>query len=140
MNQPIPPLAQPNATKSVQKRAAHKEKARTVRAVKALKTQNHASIEKLNLITSAEKRQYLQALVRAMPGQSARTQCQRLREALGRYAISTFEAMRYLDVYYCPARIMQLRKRGLNITTAWVTVATESGYEHRVGLYVLEVK
>lgn len=140
MNEPLHSQVQPNATKSVQKRAADKEKARTVTAVKALKTQNHAGIENFYLTTSAEKKQYLQALVRAMPGQNAKTQCQRLREALGCYALSTFEAMRYLDIYYCPARIMQLRKRGLNITTAWVTVATESGHKHRVGLYVLEVK
>jgi hypothetical protein len=54
-----------------------------------------------------------------------------------RYSINTFEAMRYLDVYHCPARILQLRKQGHNIITHWQTVVTEAGERHRVGLYVL---
>ena len=46
--------------------------------------------------------------------------------------------MRYLDVYHCPARVLQLRKRGYKIVTHWQTIITESGEKHRVGLYVLE--
>ncbi|OAD40303.1 hypothetical protein LPB72_18640 [Hydrogenophaga crassostreae] len=71
-------------------------------------------------------------------GTASRSQAARLLEALSRFPISTFEAMRYLDVYHCPARILQLRKRGHRITTHWQTTVTESGALHRVGLYVLE--
>jgi hypothetical protein len=52
--------------------------------------------------------------------------------------VTTFEAMRFLDVYHCPARILQLRKAGHRITTHWQTVITEAGAKHRVGLYVRE--
>jgi hypothetical protein len=62
----------------------------------------------------------------------------RVEEVLRRgYALSTFEASRYLDVYYCPARIKELRNLGMNIVTHWVQVFTESGQAHRVGNYVL---
>jgi hypothetical protein len=46
--------------------------------------------------------------------------------------------MRYLDVYHCPARVLQLRKQGWKIATHWQTVITEAGEKHRVGLYALE--
>ena len=46
--------------------------------------------------------------------------------------------MRYLDIYYCPARVLQLRAAEHRITTHWQTVVTEAGEKHRVGLYVLE--
>jgi hypothetical protein len=60
------------------------------------------------------------------------------RGALARFSVTTFEAMRYLDVYHCPARILQLRKAGHRITTHWQTVVTEAGEKHRVGLYMRE--
>jgi hypothetical protein len=41
--------------------------------------------------------------------------------------VTTFEAMRYLDVYHCPARILQLRKAGHRIVTHRQTVLTEAG-------------
>ncbi|MEO5794912.1 MAG: helix-turn-helix domain-containing protein [Rhodoferax sp.] len=71
-------------------------------------------------------------------GQSGASQCTRMRAALARFPVTTFEAMRYLDVYDPRARVMQLRNRGDNITTVWQTVTTESGDTHRVGLYVLD--
>lgn len=70
-------------------------------------------------------------------GTDSRSQCMRLQLALERFAITTFEAMRFLDVYHVPARVLQLRKRGYDIVTHWSTVETESGDTHRVGLYVL---
>jgi Helix-turn-helix domain len=70
-------------------------------------------------------------------GNSTNTQCRRLREALARFPINTFEASRYLDIYHAPARVMQLRKRGENIVTYWQRVETEAGVKHRVGEYVL---
>jgi hypothetical protein len=71
-------------------------------------------------------------------GNAGRTQCQRLLAALSRFSITTFEAMRYLDVYHCPARVLQLRKDGHQIVTHRKTVTTEAGTKHSVGLYVLQ--
>jgi Helix-turn-helix domain len=70
-------------------------------------------------------------------GNDSKTQCKRLLEALARFSINTFEAMRFLDVYHVPARILQLRKQGFLIITYWETVITESGEKHRVGRYEL---
>ena len=53
------------------------------------------------------------------------------------YMLNTFEASRFLDVYYGPARILELRNDGHNIITHWATVQTESGKLHRVGNYLL---
>ena len=88
--------------------------------------------------TPFEKRAALEAIRAQSKGTASRAQADRLLEALGRFAVTTFEAMRYLDVYHCPARILQLRKQGYKITTHWQTVITEAGEKHRVGLYVLE--
>ena len=84
-----------------------------------------------------EKIAALEAIRNEFKGTACRSQAARLLEALARYSINTFEAMRYLDVYHCPARILQLRKQGHNIITHWQTVVTEAGERHRVGLYVL---
>jgi hypothetical protein len=88
--------------------------------------------------TPFEKKAALEAIRAEFKGTSTNTQCARLLEALSRFSVTTFEAMRYLDVYYCPARIMQLRKAGHKITTHWQTVITEAGVKHRVGLYTKE--
>lgn len=90
-----------------------------------------------SLHTTAAKRKDLAEILRAIPGTHLAAQCQRLSTALSRYSLSTFEAMRYLDCYYPPARIMQLRRSGLDIDTHWVHTVTEAGEKHRVGLYVL---
>lgn len=87
--------------------------------------------------TSPEKQEDLQRIKAKFNGSSAGAQCERLLTALVRYRITTFEAMRYLDVYHCPARVFQLRKRGYKITTYWETVITESGDKHIVGCYAL---
>jgi hypothetical protein len=71
-------------------------------------------------------------------GNAGRMQCQRLLAALARFPITTFEAMRFLDVYHCPARVLQLRKEGHEIITHRKTVITEAGVKHSVGLYVLQ--
>jgi hypothetical protein len=71
-------------------------------------------------------------------GNAGRTQCQRLLAALAQFPITTFEAMRFLDVYHCPARVLQLRKDGHQIITHRKTVITEAGAKHSVGLYVLQ--
>ena len=90
-----------------------------------------------NKATSPEKKAALEAIREQFKGTGSRSQATRLLEALSRYPITTFEAMRYLDVYHCPARILELRRQGHNIITHWQTVITESGERHRVGLYLL---
>ena len=91
-----------------------------------------------NKATSPEKKAALEAIRDEFKGTASHSQAARLLEALSRYSITTYEAMRHLDVYHCPARILQLRKRGHNIITHWQTVVTEAGVRHRVGLYVLD--
>ena len=91
-----------------------------------------------NKATPPEKKAALEAIRTEFNGTEGHSQCKRLLEALSRFAITTFEAMRYLDVYHCPARVLQLRKQGHKITTHWQTVVTEAGVKHRVGLYVLD--
>jgi hypothetical protein len=90
-----------------------------------------------NMATSPEKKAALEAIRDEFKGTASQSQAARLLEGLSRYPITTFEAMRYLDVYHCPARILQLRQRGHKIVTHWQTVITESGERHRVGLYLL---
>ncbi len=89
--------------------------------------------------TPSEKKAALKAIALEFSGQGAPAQRDRLLAALSRFAVSTFEAMRYLDIYDPRPRVHELRHRlGYKITTVWQTVVTESGVKHRVGLYVLE--
>lgn len=88
--------------------------------------------------TSPEKKAALEMIRSEFKGTSARDQAERLLAALRGYAITTFEAMRYLDIYYPPARVQQLREQGYKIKRLWQVIETESGDKHRVGLYVLE--
>lgn len=90
--------------------------------------------------TSPEKKAALEIIRSECQGTASRSQAARLLKALSRFPITTFEAMRYLDVYHCPARVLQLRKQGYRIATHWQTVITEAGKKHRVGLYALEDK
>ena len=85
----------------------------------------------------ADKHQALAAILKAHPGGTCREQCDRIRAALSRFSITTFEAMRYLDVYDPRARVARLRKAGERIDTHWVSIHTETGHLHRVGQYVL---
>jgi hypothetical protein len=52
--------------------------------------------------------------------------------------VSTFEASRYLDVYYPPARKLELTREGYPIEKVMRSVLTEAGKYHRVGVYFLE--
>lgn len=88
-------------------------------------------------MTSPEKIQALYAVRDQYPGVTSQVQCTRIRAALSQFSLSTFEAMRYLDVYDPRARVMQLRNSGESIKTAWTQITTESGHLHRVGVYVL---
>jgi hypothetical protein len=59
----------------------------------------------------------LKALRDEFKGTDGNTQCRRLLEALSRFPVTTFDAMRCLDVYHVPARVLQLRKAGHPILT-----------------------
>ena len=89
-----------------------------------------------NKATSPEKKAALEAIRAEFKGTANNTQCARLLEALARFPVTTFEAMRFLDVYHCPARVLQLRRAGHRIVTPWQTVNTEGGEKHRVVMYV----
>ena len=86
----------------------------------------------MNDLTKIEALQLVRDL---HPGVSSKVQCARIRAALSQFSITTFEAMRYLDVYDPRARVMQLRNAGESIDTHWQTVITEAGERHRVGRY-----
>ena len=51
-----------------------------------------------NKATSPEKKAALEAIRAEFKGASTNTQCARLLEALARFPVTTFEAMRFLDV------------------------------------------
>lgn len=88
-------------------------------------------------MSTEAKREALAAILAEHPGSSCIAQCARIRAALSRFSLTTYEAMRHLDVYDPRARVMQLRNSGEAITTAWGCIATESGNLHRVGVYAL---
>ena len=87
--------------------------------------------------TPNDKREALASILAAHPGNTCAVQCARIRAALSRFSLTTYEAMRHLDVYDPRARVLQLRNDGESITTAWTRIVTESGHLHRVGVYVL---
>lgn len=70
-------------------------------------------------------------------GNSAKEQRERLLQALRKFAITTFEASRFLSIYDPRARICELRSEGHEIRTVWETIEAENGVLHRVGKYVL---
>jgi Helix-turn-helix domain len=88
--------------------------------------------------TTPSKLAALESIRLSNQGNTSIVQCRRCELALLQFPITTFEASRYLDVYHPPARILQLRRRGLKILTLWKSVLTEAGVRHRVGLYVLK--
>jgi hypothetical protein len=69
----------------------------------------------MNLHAPRPKRAALLTIRRAIPGNTTLVQCERIRAALAQFSITTFEAMRYLDIYDPRARVMQLRNAGLGI-------------------------
>ena len=89
--------------------------------------------------TPDDKRQALAAILATHPGNSCAVQFARIRASLSQFSLTTFEAMRHLDVYDPRARVLQLRHAGEFITTTWSRITTESGHLHRVGVYVLEI-
>ena len=64
-------------------------------------------------------------------------QLSRLLTVLRSGATTTVQLVREHDILHPPARILQLRKRGFDIKTVWVSAETLRGAVHRVGKYVL---
>ena len=90
---------------------------------------------------SPERITKLHAIRDRFLGEACSTQCDRLLAALRELGhLSTFEAMRYLDLYDPRARKLQLVKAGHPVLMGWRTIETESGEKHRVGVYYLERK
>jgi hypothetical protein len=70
------------------------------------------------------------------PDNTAAHQRARLLEAMRvRGGVTTLEAMRFLDIVDPRARIVELRKEGYLIHTAWAHQPSECGRPHVVGLY-----
>jgi len=84
-----------------------------------------------------EKEAALKALRDEFKGNAADTQRHRLAAALHRFAVSTIEARRYLDILHPAGRAKELRAAGLDIITLREKQETEAGVPHWVGLYVL---
>lgn len=80
----------------------------------------------------------LAGILRRLPGNDAVTQRARLMAAMQETGhITTFEAMRTLDVFDPRPRIFELRGAGHAITTATRIEETEAGVPHRIGVYFL---
>lgn len=90
------------------------------------------------MATPIEKKAALELIRLAYPGISSKVQCERIRAALAKFTITTYEITRYLDCYDATARVCQLRKQGAAIVTHWRTIITDAGERHRVGLYAME--
>lgn len=76
--------------------------------------------------TGPQKRSVLAQILQEYPGSSAAAQCQRIREALSRFACTSVELVRYLDCYDANARLHELRHRhGVGIGMGWVRARNE---------------
>lgn len=69
---------------------------------------------------------------------SAHAQRQRLLERLKVSPIDTVTARHELDILCPAARVLELRRRGIEIETVWIERQTDCGKVHRVALYVLK--
>ena len=89
----------------------------------------------------SERTEALAAILRAMPGTNSVCQRNRILTAMQQLgSVTSYEASRYLDCYYPPARVYELRKAGHRINTMMRGERTESGVMHFVGVYLLEAR
>ncbi len=70
-------------------------------------------------------------------GESRVDQAMRLREALRKFTVSTFEARRYLDIRHPAGRVQELRENGNDIDTLRTSERSEVGRPHCIAVYVL---
>lgn len=68
---------------------------------------------------------------------SRAAQRKRLLLALRAAPVSTITARKELDIMHPAGRIKELREQGFDIQTLWQWQPTDSGKQHRVGLYCL---
>ena len=88
--------------------------------------------------TTPERIAELHAIRDRLKGDASANQCDRLLAAMRELgSVTTFEAMRYLDVYDPRARKLALVREDHDIVTTWRTTETESGDKHRIGVYSL---
>ena len=89
-------------------------------------------------MTAPDRLVILKAILAATPGNSAAAQRARLLAAMQQTGhITTFEAMRFLDVYDPRPRKLELLAEGHSVLLSWRHVPTESGRPHRVGVYYI---
>ncbi|MGY6154119.1 helix-turn-helix domain-containing protein [Paraburkholderia graminis] len=87
---------------------------------------------------SPDREAALKEILSKIPGDDCASQRARMLSAMCETgSITTFEAMRLLDVYDPRPRIFELRAAGHEITTLRRHEQTESGAAHYVGVYVL---
>jgi hypothetical protein len=87
---------------------------------------------------SLERKFALHAIRDANPGTSTEVQRKRLLTAIQSLgSVTTFEAMRHLDVFDPRPRKLELLKAGHAIQLAWDRMETEAGVLHRVGRYFM---
>lgn len=71
-------------------------------------------------------------------GNDATAQRSRVLEFLRRHgSLSTIDARHLIDVMHPAARVMELRRQGHDIMTAWAHETTSEGGAHRVARYHL---
>ncbi len=89
--------------------------------------------------TSPERIAAIQAIRDRLKGDNAAIQRTRLLAVLQELgAASTFELSRYADIYYPPARKLELKNEGHEILTMRRETLTEAGVIHWVGVYSLK--
>lgn len=89
--------------------------------------------------TPPERIASLHAIRDRHKGQACTTQKARLLDALQTLGhVTTFEAMRYLDIYDPRPRKLALLKDGYRVVTTRRRLETESGEPHRIGVYWLQ--
>lgn len=89
-------------------------------------------------ITTPTRRAALLAIRDDIPGHEGAAQQQRILTAIQQLgSVTTFEAMRFLDVYDPRPRKLELVRKGYPIQLAWDRMQTESGALHRVGRYFM---
>lgn len=89
-------------------------------------------------MTAPDRAAALKRILADNPGNSAAAQRARLLAAMQQTGrITTFEAMRHLDIYDPRPRKLELLAEGHSILLSWRHVPTESGRPHRVGVYFI---
>lgn len=91
-----------------------------------------------SVFSLSERKAALNAIRDEIPGHHGAAQQNRLLAAIQRLgSVTTFEAMRYLDVYDPRPRKLELVRKGYPVQLAWDRMETEAGVTHRVGRYYL---